>query len=185
MDTEALYYFGGSHGGFLGAHLALRDARLQAVALVNPVTDVATMYATSDIPDWCYVECGLAEHAASVDALATAFRASPAAHLATGHAAPTLLLVGDSDRRVPPSQAFALYHALRAKGTPTRYIGPRATVWLSALGYCSTRESRTTLRRQSTWPTICLTRCSGSRRTRRNKILAIVTRSPSTVQARH
>jgi dipeptidyl aminopeptidase/acylaminoacyl peptidase len=39
---------------------------------------------------------------------------------------PTLILVGERDVRVPPSQSIELYRALKSNGVPTRlYIAPR------------------------------------------------------------
>lgn len=36
--------------------------------------------------------------------------------------APTLLAIGNSDKRVPPSQGIEYYHALRSKGVNTKLL---------------------------------------------------------------
>lgn len=36
--------------------------------------------------------------------------------------APTLIVVGKRDRRVPHAQALDYYHHLKANGVPTRYL---------------------------------------------------------------
>ncbi|EDQ86950.1 uncharacterized protein MONBRDRAFT_10456 [Monosiga brevicollis MX1] len=57
-----VHVFGGSHGGFLTAHLSGRfPQRFQSATLRNPVIDVASMICATDIPDWCLVECGIPE----------------------------------------------------------------------------------------------------------------------------
>ena len=45
---------------------------------------------------------------------------SPVAHIDKVRA-PTLVLVGQVDRRVPPSQSVEYYKALKARGVTTRY----------------------------------------------------------------
>lgn len=45
---------GGSHGGFLSAHLSSRwPESFDAAILSNPVIDLISCFSTSDIPDWC------------------------------------------------------------------------------------------------------------------------------------
>lgn len=44
---------GGSHGGFIAAHLSARHPdEYDAVVMRNPVVDLPSMLYASDIPDW-------------------------------------------------------------------------------------------------------------------------------------
>ena len=57
IDSKRYSVVGGSHGGFLGAHLIGQHPDLFASAVLrNPVTNIPTMTTFSDIPDWCYIE---------------------------------------------------------------------------------------------------------------------------------
>jgi acylaminoacyl-peptidase len=54
-DKEQVYFQGGSHGGFIGCHVAGRSdvkGLWKAIALRNPVTHIGEMWATTDIRDW-------------------------------------------------------------------------------------------------------------------------------------
>ena len=54
-------YLGGSHSGFIGAHLSARWPKMfDGYVLSNPVIDLPSCFATSDIPDWC-VQLGFEE----------------------------------------------------------------------------------------------------------------------------
>lgn len=135
FNTQQVAVCGGSHGGFLGAHLSAQYPDVfHAAALRNPVTDIAAMVGISDIPDWCYVE------SLGVDAVETSQcdqsqgfdwgNPSPSlAHLtrmrevspvhvpsvttAGAYKTPTLVCLGMKDRRVPPSQGVAFYQLLK------------------------------------------------------------------------
>lgn len=57
VDGARASYVGGSHGGFLGGHLAGQAPdRFRCISLRNPVTNIASMVGVTDIPDWCFVE---------------------------------------------------------------------------------------------------------------------------------
>jgi len=127
VDGARTAVWGGSHGGFLGAHLAgQHPQRFFAACLRNPVTDICAMVGVTDIPDWCFVETGGLgrggyHESPSTAALAAMRAASPVAHIDSVRA-PVLMLIGAKDRRVPPSNGLAYAHALRQRGVPVRVI---------------------------------------------------------------
>lgn len=119
---DSIYLSGGSHGGFIAGHLAGRQpASWKAVAMRNPVTHIGEQFVETDIKDWTLAETG---HPFSLqspppyltpDLYAALDSVSPLQYHGA-ITAPTLLLLGDSDQRVPPSQGLALYHAMKGKG---------------------------------------------------------------------
>merc|ERR1739848_686868 len=68
------------------------------------------MFGATDIPRWCRTESGASEH--ELDKMRAC---SPMAHIDDVHS-PTLLLIGDNDRRVPPAQGREWFYALRQRG---------------------------------------------------------------------
>ncbi len=109
-----VYIYGGSHGGFLAAHLVARAPTLfRATAMRNPVINMASMSAATDIPDWTACAIGADPLAQPDDKdLVAMYKASPIAHVASTTAA-VLLLVGAKDLRVPPQQSVEYYYALK------------------------------------------------------------------------
>lgn len=124
LNSQRLFVAGGSHGGFLTAHLLGQYPSLyRAGALRNPVTNIVSMAMVSDISDWCVVEsCGIGNAGVGYDfteymptsseQINRMYEASPIRYV--HHvSAPVLLLLGAKDRRVPVSQGLEYYHTLR------------------------------------------------------------------------
>ncbi|GAA93936.1 uncharacterized protein L969DRAFT_92159 [Mixia osmundae IAM 14324] len=121
---------GGSHGGFISCHLSARySSEFDAVVVRNPVTDLPSMFGNTDIPEWCIGELDLdydmdkPRNFVSDELHKKMRKASPSAHLTpTTKTPPTLLLIGEIDRRVPPDQGRAWYHALKGRGSEVEML---------------------------------------------------------------
>lgn len=125
-DPAKVCVYGGSHGGFLTAHLTAQfPERYRAASMRNPVIDMTSMVGVTDIPDWTFNECGLAfdqrarQFNLTKDDLATMHAASPISR-AQSVVAPTLVLIGAKDLRVPPSQGLIWHNMLRERGVETQ-----------------------------------------------------------------
>ena len=105
----------------------------------NPVTNVAAMPGVSDIPDWCFNEAGMNYDyqppgliqscvfslrfvrptffisQTDPEQMRVMYEKSPIAHVKKVKT-PVMLNIGKVDLRVPPSQGYEYYHALKALG---------------------------------------------------------------------
>ena len=127
IDKSKLILHGGSHGGLIVAHLCgqYADMNFKACICRNPVIDMAGMIEVTDIPDWCYA-FGFGKNLAyqfdkvpNADQAKILLEKSPI-HWVGQVKAPTLVLLGKEDRRVPSTQGMKYYKILKARGIDTK-----------------------------------------------------------------
>jgi acylaminoacyl-peptidase len=117
IDKERVHVIGGSHGGFLTAHLVGQHPdNFKTGILRNPVCDLTAMIHMTDIPDWCFVEAGVPMDRAKTkpgsNDLAQLAKVSPSQYVEEVKA-PLLFLLGAKDRRVPMDDGKRYAEALK------------------------------------------------------------------------
>lgn len=123
-EVEKVLLFGGSHGGFLAAHLVGQfPSFYTAAAILNPVIDLS-MLGPSDIPDWYWLEGGCSgefkhDSLPNDEDLANLRKRSPIAH-AHKITAPCHFFLGTGDLRVDKGQGLKLYKHLKGRGVPAK-----------------------------------------------------------------
>ncbi|KAF2072327.1 hypothetical protein CYY_006361 [Polysphondylium violaceum] len=131
IDVDKVGVIGGSHGGFLSAHMS-KYPQFKAAVLRNPVIDIPSMSTLSDIPDWCFYECGLKPSVdrgddtlyhtlPTLEEIEQMKQCSPSRYI-DEIKTPSLLSLGDSDLRVPPSQGLLYYRSLMERNVPTKCV---------------------------------------------------------------
>ena len=137
-DRENIFLFGGSHGGFLSAHLIGQFSDYYRAAVMrNPLIDISAMPAATDIIDWTYFETGLPyqqDILPTSESVRIMLEKSPIT-LIKNIKAPILLCIGLKDARVPPkSQGIMYYKLLKANSKKVKMLAypndahPLATV---------------------------------------------------------
>ncbi|XP_014770020.1 acylamino-acid-releasing enzyme isoform X1 [Octopus bimaculoides] len=125
INENHVTVIGGSHGGFITLHLIGQYPDFYKAAVCrNPVTSLLTIFGSSDIPDWAFVECGLDfKHGkvADMESLETFWKMSPTRYV-DQVITPTMFMVGTADLRVPPKCALEYYKALKARKIPVRFM---------------------------------------------------------------
>ncbi len=116
-DPERLGVMGWSYGGYMTSTIITKTKRFKAASAGAPVTNLMSFNGTADIPSFI------------PDYFGGEFWNDPAIY--AKHSAmfniknattPTLIQHGEADVRVPISQGYELYNALKQQRVPTRMI---------------------------------------------------------------
>lgn len=132
LSFTRTFLMGGSHGGYIAAFLSGQFPEMfTGCALLNPVIDLAFMTMASDIDDWSFGQMGFQNDLHrpmpyTEEQLIKFYRHSPASVLGSV-VAPTIVLVGEKDLRVPNYQGKQWHCWLKAKDVKTElYSFPEA-----------------------------------------------------------
>jgi dipeptidyl aminopeptidase/acylaminoacyl peptidase len=116
-DPDRLGVMGWSYGGFMTSWIITQTQRFKAASVGAGVTNIMSFNGTADIPSFIPDYFG-AESWEDPDI----YRDHCAMFQVKGVVTPTLIQHGDSDVRVPISQGYELYNALRRQNVETRMI---------------------------------------------------------------
>jgi dipeptidyl aminopeptidase/acylaminoacyl peptidase len=116
-DPERLGVMGWSYGGFMTSWVVTQTKRFKAASAGAPVTNLMSFNGTADIPAFVpdYFGGQFWEAAELYQKHSPMFNVK-------GVTTPTMIQHGDADVRVPISQGYEFYHALKAQGVPTRML---------------------------------------------------------------
>lgn len=116
-DAERLGVMGWSYGGYMTAWAITRSQRFKAASVGAGMSNLISDTGTTDLPSIIPADLG-AEHWQD----ATLYHErSPISHVGAV-STPTLILHGESDIRVPISQGYELYTALKRRGVPVTMV---------------------------------------------------------------
>ena len=116
-DPARLFVTGGSAGGQLTAWIVGKTDRFRAAAALKPVVNVASEELTSDQ----YLATSEEFGSLPWEDPLVFWRHSPLS-LVGNVKTPTLVMVGEEDRRTPVSESLQLYDALQLRGIPTALV---------------------------------------------------------------
>jgi len=117
-DSSRLYVTGGSAGGMLTAWIAGKSGRFKAAAAVKPIISYLSQALLNDQ----YVANSKYIFKKNIWQDPLAYWKNSPLSLADQITTPTLLMVGENDRRTPVSESLQFYHALQLRNIPTRLV---------------------------------------------------------------
>jgi len=116
-DPERLGVMGWSYGGYMTSWIITQTHRFKAASAGAPVTNLMSFNGTADIP--AFVPDYFGGQAWEIPDV---YAKHSAMFNIKGVTTPTLIEQGDADVRVPISQGYELYNALKQQGVPTRML---------------------------------------------------------------
>ncbi len=116
-DKEKLGVMGWSYGGFMTSWIVTQTKRFKVASAGAPVTNLMSFNGTADIP--AFVPDYFGGQQWEVPEM---YVKHSAMFNIKGVSTPTMIQQGDADVRVPISQGYEFYNALKAQGVPTRMI---------------------------------------------------------------
>jgi dipeptidyl aminopeptidase/acylaminoacyl peptidase len=116
-DPERLGVMGWSYGGFMTSWIVTQTSRFKAASAGAPVTNLMSFNGTADIPAFVPDYFG----GQFWDIMET-YQKHSAMFNVKGVKTPTMIQHGEADVRVPISQGYEFYNALKVQGVPTRML---------------------------------------------------------------
>lgn len=116
-DPERLGVMGWSYGGFMTSWIVTQTPRFKAASAGAPVTNLMSFNGTADIPGFVPDYFG----GQFWEVMDVYQKHSPMFNV-KGVTTPTMIQHGEADIRVPISQGYEFYNALKVKGVPTRML---------------------------------------------------------------
>ena len=118
VNGKRMAIFGGSYGGYMTTWAVGHTRRFRCAVAVAAVTNNLSMWGTTDIPDFQIYSSG-----GRLPSYTDNYwrEQSPLFH-ADKVRTPTLVITGEVDARVPPSQSHEFYRALKYRGIETHLV---------------------------------------------------------------
>ena len=116
-DPDRLGIMGWSYGGYMTSWTITQTRRFKAASVGAGVTNLVSFTGTADIADFIPDYLG-GEYWDEFDR----WRSRSAMFQIKGATTPTLIQHGDKDARVPISQGYELYNALKRQGVPVKMV---------------------------------------------------------------
>ncbi len=116
-DANRLGVMGWSYGGYMTSTIVTKTKRFKAASAGAPVTNLMSFNGTADIPG--FIPDYFGGQSWEIPEL---YVKHSAMFNVKGVTTPTMIQHGDADIRVPISQGYEFYNALKQQGVPTRMI---------------------------------------------------------------
>lgn len=117
-DSSKMAFAGWSYGGYMTAWVVSQTARFKAAMMGAGLSDLQSMYGTTDIPGYIGTFFSGMPTKATLDF----YRARSAITYVDNVKTPLLILQGGSDERVPTGQSMEYYRALKDRGKTVELV---------------------------------------------------------------